>query len=329
MGGIIEVLAVVGTAVGATAGTVGAAVAGASLIATGIGMTMSVVGAVTHNKLLSQIGMGFSIAGAVGGLSGMAASSGLLGEGAQGAMSTSLTAAPGATAAEGAIAPTGTIAGQGGSVGNTPGVANLANAGNEVNAGMTAVEAPIADPNAVFATPQPINESGLMHSGGLPPGLDATATAPVAPTVTTPVTPTVTTPVAPSTAPSGLSGIPDPSQVPALSSLTPNANGIMGADNLAQLNSARNVISAMPSNPGAQAGWWASLDPQMKASISMVAGQTVAGGVGGIFTGMQADKQLALQNLINQQNRDQFNQQFSRATSSPGLIQFGRPAGVR
>jgi hypothetical protein len=67
---------------------------------------------------------------------------------------------------------------------------------------------------------------------------------------------------------------------------------------------------------------WGSLDPTTKFGIMNAAGQTIAGGVGGIFSGMQADEQMKLQRLIDQENRQQEFNRANRATSTPGLIQF-------
>lgn len=94
----------------------------------------------------------------------------------------------------------------------------------------------------------------------------------------------------------------------------------------APLGSAMNPVA--PPAPLAPVAPVAPAAPDfMKTALILSAGQAGAGALGGIFQGMSAEKQLELQERINQQNRDQFNVQFARATESPGLIQFAGQQG--
>lgn len=336
MGGIIEGAIAIAASVGASVGA-GAAVGGA-MIATGVGMTMSVVGAVTHDKLLSQIGMGFSAAGA---LTGLGAAAGLFDAGTAAATEGSLAGAE-------ATSPGLTASGE-----------EMA-AFPEVGAGTTATDAPLGGgvgvtspaASAAKAAPAASAPSADAMSGGIGANANLPTEAGTMPAQTSTITgqpgtianesgassllngPATTTPAAPA-APVAPGVSPGVSANPAASTFTgdvANPLGQANASDIANLSGA--MQKAQPAlttfknlQDSAVPGWWASLDPSAKAAIMMVGGQTVAGGVGGIFTGMQANKQMQLQQLINDQNRNQWNQMFARETSSPGLMQYGPTNG--
>ena len=327
-GGIITGAIAIAAAVGSTVGA--GAVAGAAMIASGIGLTMSVVGAATKNKLVSQIGMGFSAAGALTGLGAAtglfdgveAAAQEMLGQsivestqaqvGNAGALAAGdVTYAPGAVDAFGNTVPEAAVyTGQSGAMPYYDGG----------TAAATAANAP--DPNAVSGSIG-VNANAPAEAGTMPAQAAQITTQPgsiptqegASPLLShgglTPPTPTTT------------------SQVPSL------AQGfgkeVLGAENLADLSAktdvARMALSSAPDNSSDLMAWWGKLDPSSKAAIMMVGGQTAAGGVGGLFTGMQAQKQLDLQRLIDQENRDQFNLMFARANTTPGLISYGATTG--
>jgi hypothetical protein len=271
----IGIATAVGTAVGATAAT--AAIVGASVIAAGIGTVLSVVGMVTENKLLSQIGMGLSIAGAV---TGVAAAAGVFGG------SAAITGA-GSTAAQ-----TGTVAAQVGTQASGSSVIGAALGQTATGAGATAASA----------------APSLAQSAGS--NVIGQATGQVAPVA-----------------------------APAVGSAAGSAplvnTGISTGGGLVQ-RLATNTPSSFQTAPVAEflkkipdeavtQSWWQSLDPYMKSSIVLTSGQTLAGGAGGLFAGMTEKKKLALQQLIDQENRGETTRAFNQATSSPGLIQFAHP----
>jgi len=297
--------ATVAITIGATAITVGEI----AIAATVIGASLSIAGAVTHNKTLTQIGMGFGIAGGVIGiatllpsLTGTAAVGALSEIGSSAALSADVTAAgnisKGVTGAV-ELAPASTPAvaeGTGGAavnaakaplagVGEAPLTGSAAGPGTlDVPTGAPAVNAQ----NAAASTPK-----GILAQEA--PGGTNVARG------TTLSTPTSATPGQSFNFSTG--------------AMTPVRPGVTAA-------SLGDLAGPTADAPGWAAKFWAGLDPSAKGAIMLAGGQAVAGGVGGIFAGMSADKQLALQQLINQQNQNQRVLQNERATSNPGLIQF-------
>lgn len=337
-GGIIEAAVAIAATVGSAVGA--GAVVGGAMIATGVGMTMSVVGAVTKNKTLSQIGMGFSAAGALTGLGAAAgvfdgaeaAAQETLGQSivasTQGEVGNAGALAPGDVAyAPGAIEPTTgnvvpgppTYTGQ---VGATPGLDQgmAGGIGAEANTPAEAGTMP-AQPMTVSSQPGTVSSqegaSSLLNDSATSP----TPSAPQAPSTPDPfgVNPK------PSAGPNSGFG-PNSGSNPA-GEFTGSLTDPTGTATPQAVDKVKQIIQGMPQNASEDPSWWQKLDPTSKAAVMLVAGQTAAGGVGGLFTGMQAQRQLALQQLIDQENRNQFNLMFARETSSPGLIQYGPTTG--
>jgi hypothetical protein len=83
---------------------------------------------------------------------------------------------------------------------------------------------------------------------------------------------------------------------------------------------------------GADAGKEAAMwSPEVKAALTMggtlAAGQMLTGSMGGLFAGLSAQKQLELQQLINDQNQQQIQYRNKNNAYSP-LVKFKKPAGL-
>jgi hypothetical protein len=348
--GAIAIAATVGSAVSAAGGAAvagaaavgglvgGGALAGAAMIASGIGMTMSVVGAVTKNKTLRNIGLGFSAAGA---LTGLGAATGLFDgmmSGTQALGDITTSAATTGTSGLDAGVQTGFEA-----TNLLPSASSAEVAANA--AGLAAPLAPgvdVAQQAAVFGADTAGNLGSAAAQGvdvgasiatqpgtmGMQEGVSSLLNGPAT------AMPTSFAPPAPMPTPAPMAPVaPSPSAVPGLASDF-GAN-VTGAHSLADISGAMthakpgiDLLRETAASGGSIFDTWAKIDPSMKAAITMVAGQTAAGGIGGIFTGMQADKQMELQKLINDQNRQQWNLMFARSNTTPGLIQYdGRGRG--
>lgn len=77
-------------------------------------------------------------------------------------------------------------------------------------------------------------------------------------------------------------------------------------------------------------GWWNSLSPAVKGGIVtggiFAGGQMVTGGLGGLFAGLSAQKQLELQKLINQQSQNAMLYTRNNNTYAPTLTFAQTPA---
>lgn len=314
MGGIIEAFIAVAA--------LSATVAEVATVAVVVGTTLSVAGAVTGNKTLSMVGMGLGIAGGIGGL---AAANGLFGAsesaGFFGGAGVAESAPVGTTAADVGATPTASgweaPTGQGfnGEVGAIPQGGETVQPGITSEAGATTPTTASIGEAAPTLTPSPIGE-------GPATGSEAWMQANAPPAPSAPVSPTVE---APMPQPTGVS--PSPTVQPTSGApFSIGANGAVGAPPVAPGTPgwAANFMNNTPAADLPNA--LANLDPTSKAALLMAGGQAVSGGVGGIFTGMTADKQMALQTWMANQNASQFNQQFKRGNSAGGLINFASPA---
>jgi len=311
-------LVAVGTAVG-TGATVAGGLGATALVAGGIGTVLSVAGMVTKNKLLSQIGMGFGIAGAVAGIGGMAASAGLF-SGAAG----NASAAAGQTAGGWAGGVPGTVSGTG---------ASQAAAVSNSLGGLAGSAAPSVQSGAIGGLPIGRSDLATMFSGSNPLGsTPATSMGAVTPVSNIPVSnvplqaPDVLKPTAQNAWGAGFPNAPTPT-TPGLLQQTPNPNWSPtgGVD-------PSNIVTTLPPPPASAGGfslldWFNKLPPAIQATFVNTAGQGVAGAVGGIFSSIQADRQAELLEQINRENRQYTKWQGEQA---PGLLQYQheRPAGA-
>lgn len=300
-----------------------------ALAATVVGTALSIAGSLTNNSTLKWIGVGIGAAGALTGLAGAAGlfdASTTLGSVFGGSSSSAAsTAGAAASSTVGNVAPAvttpvtpavqpavdaasgigisqyGTAAGPG--MIGTPGAAEVAALGQQsLGAGAQAAS---AVPPGFQMTPE-----GMVHVGT--PAADAGSVA------------TQISAGAPTVAPSVAA------PVPLAAPTAPIANAMSDGTNLAttvsKLNSAGSLSEA-----------FRSLDPATKIALTMAAGQTAAGGLGGIFSSMSTNKQLELQKLIAEQRNnidsqalaqrsrmlDMEQTKLDRAASSPGIVSFG------
>jgi hypothetical protein len=107
------------------------------------------------------------------------------------------------------------------------------------------------------------------------------------------------------------------------SSLAPETAGYVGKGSAMDTATALKTFAAAP--PGA------AMDPAVKMALVLAGGQMATGSLGGLFTGMSAQKQLELQQLINSQNQNQ--RQYLNANNqyAPSLTfkkPVSKPVGI-
>jgi len=314
VGGFFEVVvpAIVAAADAAATAVAAASITDIALTAAVVGGSLSVAGTVTGNKTLSLIGAGIGIAG---GVTGLAASAGLFAADAgteaivQGAMEgplapgTALDASGATIASEGVSAtPAMAKAATGADLASVPNATPIANANpselpqladmsTDVNTGLanSAAQSPVTGSSTPPSPSAGSNTWDTPEMGGLP-----SATPP-------PSVDSVTGGVqnAATTAPK----LPDGAVV--------SGWGGLSSKNLAPIDSSTNMFD-----------WFSKLDPATKMALTMTAGQGLSGAVGGMFQGMTASQRLAFDQLVNSQRQQIAQTQLSRATATPGIVQF-------
>lgn len=165
-------------------------------------------------------------------------------------------------------------------------------------------------------------------ASGVPGSTTAAETG--AASLTGTVSPTVAAPAAESTAPGGLAnmvGAGESSAPKGLTGLPTVATNATAAPEtagyLGEIGSKANSLEQL----GAK-GFWASLSPGAQTALitaGMVGGQTITGGMAGLFAGASAQQKLELEQLINAQYQQQI-QYKNRNNSYAPLLTF-KPSG--
>lgn len=304
-----------------------------ALAATVVGTALSIAGTLTNNSTLKWIGVGIGAAGALTGLAGAAGlfdASTTLGS-VFGSGSSASTAGAAASSTVGTVAPAVTTpvqpavqpavdAASGLGISQYPTAAGPGMIGTPGYAEVTALGQQAVAPAAQAASAAPpgfkMTEQGMVHLGT--PATDVASTTGQVGTTLNPGTATI--------APS----VSAPTPLSVTSPTAPIANAMSDGSNLARvvdkLNTSGDLASAFQ-----------NLDPSTKIALTMAAGQTVAGGLGGVFSSMSTNKQIELQRLIAEQRNnidsqalqqrsrmlDMEQTKLDRAASSPGIISFG------
>jgi len=265
-------------------------VADIAMAAVVVGATLTVVGAITKDSTLSKIGMGIGLAGAVGGVAGMATGTltssigGLFSESA--AMSDITVPELKAPTAPGGPANTGAATfGVGNMPDITPPPADAYATGQTVNVS----EAPMPSSWNVF---EQAPQSGLMN----------TSPSSVNPQdVGNQLTNQTYEPYVKAASGSGVIG----------------GTGDLGIDQVAAIQ------RGDPTTLDKVAKGWESLSSGTKMSIALAAAQAGGGVISGMFQAMSASSRLEFDRMVNAQQFSISQTQLARSTASPGVIKFG------
>ena len=270
------------------------AVADIAIAVAEVGVALSVAGAVTHDKTLTEVGGVMSLAG---GLTSVAADAGMF-DAATGEVGSQLAGPPSSLAN---IAPdTPVIPDASTSVSASP--------TTDVNVGPDTSSANTTFDNAA-------NNASTATNGGL--STDTTngpSSLTQAPAGSSPTT-TTSTP--------GADGILNSSANPNVG--VPNATSTFGSIQAPGTQLLNQGLQQSGDNGNALASWWNSLSGSSKAAVV----QGVGGALGGLSSAYTAQQKLALEQLINSQSYQKYQQAYANA-NSPSTITYtpaATPAG--